>query len=365
MQTVSTTARVDPAKSASRQIRDKTLVLGYVPLLDSAPLVVAQEMGLFARKGLEVRLSKEPGWASVREKIRLGELDAAQAPASMVFELNYGLGVKTTSCLTALVTAHNGNSVQLSEELWELGVRDAYSLRRVIEKFRGRRRFRFAGVLTYSSQHYLMRQWLCSGGIDPDRDVDMAVVPPPQVSACLKHGHLDGFCVAEPWGSLGVEEGYSWTAALTRDLNPWHPEKVFLVRETFHRNHLAEHLALLAALLEAARFCDDMCNRAQVAAILAKPAYIGLPESLLRRALVGPYQMGHDRETDATDLIAFHHDGANCPTTSKARWVVEQILGNGLSQGMPRPTEDTLRNWFRMDLFQQAAATMQQHFQLN
>jgi ABC-type nitrate/sulfonate/bicarbonate transport system substrate-binding protein len=334
----------------------RPLRIGYVPNTDCAPLVAAHELGLFARHGLRVQLRREAGWATVREKMLHGELDASQAPASMVFELSWGLGVVPVPTLTGLVTAHNGNAITLSNELWDLGARDAYSLRRIVDRLRGQRRFTFAGVLHYSSQHYLMRKWLRSGGIRPEIDVDITFLPPPQVHTCLREGHIDGYCVAEPWSSVGLLRGIGWCVTLTADFDPMHPEKVFMVRESFERDRHDEHVRLLAALIEAGRYCDEPRNRREVAAMLAQPDYIDVPRDVLENALVGPFRMGMDHECDAAAAIVFQRDDAGRPTEAKARWVLNEIGAHGLGRGLPNLTAGEIGEHFREDLYDAALA---------
>lgn len=330
-----------------------SLKLGFVPMSDCAPLVVAQELGLFSRRGLNVELCREPGWATIREKIYHGELDAAQAPGSMVFELSWGYGGLVCPCLTAFVTALNGNAITLSNELWDMGVRDGETLRQVI-KLNPSRRFTFAGVLKYSSQNYLMRHWLLSSGIDPDRDVDMAIVAPPQVHDCLKHGYLDGYCVAEPWSSVGLLDGVGWCVALTSGIAPKHLEKVFLVTEEFHNEDPERHFALLLALHEAAAYCDNPENRSELSEILSMPEYVGLPSDVISNALVGPFKMGMGREVSADDAILYYRDDANRPTLEKARWVLDEI---GLHQLQPKGAEfssDAISRCYREDIYEAA-----------
>jgi len=348
--------RTSSSAPLRRPVTSRSLRIGYVPLTDCAPLVAAHELGLFERHGLRVQLRREPGWATVREKMLHGELDASQAPASMVFEISWGLGVVPQPTLTGLVTAHNGNAITLSNELWDLGVRDAYSLRRVVDRLRGQRRFTFAGVLHFSSQHYLMRKWLLSGGIRPGIDVDITMLPPPQVHACLSAGHIDGYCVAEPWSSVGLLRGVGWCATLSADFDPLHPEKIFLVRDSFDRERHDEHVRLIAALIEAARYCDDPTHRGELAAMLAQPEFIGLPREMLENALVGPFHMGMDRACDATDAIVFHRHEAGRPTEAKARWVLREIHAHGLGRGLPDLGAAELREHFREDIHAEALA---------
>ena len=336
----------------------RRITIGYVPLTDCAPLIVAEELGLFTRNGLDVRLCREAGWATIREKMLHGELDAAHAPASMVFEMTHGLDVAPVASLTGLVLAHNGNAITLSNELRSLGATDAASLGEVIRRHRGRRRFTFAGVLKYSSQHYLMRRWLQSGGIDPDTDVDLAIVPPPLVAECMERGHLDGYCVAEPWSSVGTLNNVGWSATLTADFAPMHPEKVFMVRADFERDHHDEHLLLITALIAAARWCDLPSNRPALASLLSRSTYLNVPVAALRNALIGPFRLSPNQTTEAAHAIIFHAHDASRPTVAKARWVIDEIQHHHLAPHLPSLTEPDLRHLYREDLYEDALALL-------
>ncbi|TVP78558.1 MAG: nitrate ABC transporter ATP-binding protein [Puniceicoccaceae bacterium] len=345
----------------NRHERRRPLQLGFVPMTDCAPLVVAKELGIFEQFGLKVELNREVGWATVREKIYHGELDASQAPGSMVFELSRGYNGMSCDCITALVTALNGNAITLSNELWELGVRDGDSLREVIQRHPSRR-FTFAGVLKYSSQNYLMRHWLLSHGIDPDKDVDMAIVAPPQVHDCLKHGYLDGYCVAEPWSSISLLEGVGWCATLTADFQQRHLEKVFLVTKAFHDEDPERHISLLLALREAARYCDDPANRQELVAILSKDEYVGLPPKILANALVGPFVMGKNRLCPSEEAIIFYGAEANRPSAEKARWVLDEIGLNHLEPDRGEVEGPDISTYFREDIFEAVLKAEQSAF---
>ncbi len=342
-----------PDPGFRRGRRRPVVEVGYVPMTDCAPIVAAVELGLFERHGVDVILRREPGWATVREKIAHGELHAAQAPASMPFELGCGWGTIRAQCLTGFVTAHNGNAITLSNELRELGVSDAATLGNAVRAWKGRRRFRFAGVLKFSSQHYLMRRWLQSGGIDPDVDVDMVIVPPPQIHACLKAGHLDGYCVAEPWSSVGLLQGIGWCATLTSDFDPMHVEKIFMVRQDFHDTREDCHLAILCALRQSAAWCDEPGNRRELAAMLGRPEYLDLPSGTIAQALVGPFELGCGRRTNASRAIVFHDLDANRPTLEKARWVLGEIEHHGLVP--PREArlhDECIARHYRSDIYE-------------
>lgn len=332
----------------------QVLNVGFVPMTDCAPLIVAKELGIFERFGLNVNLCREAGWATVREKMRHGELDAAHAHASMVYELSCGLGAPSTPCLTGLVISHNGSAISFSNELWELGARDARSMKRVIDAHQGKRKFRFAVVLKFSTQNYLLRQWLRNGGIDPDVDVDLVVVPPPQVFTCLMQGHIDGYCAGEPWSSIGLVQGVCWCAALTDEVERMHPEKVLLVGEKFERERHAEHIAMIAALIEAAEYCDKPVNRNELASMLSQPQYFDLPKNALLNALQGPFQRGMGQQSSALDAIVFRRNNASQPTESKARWVLDQINRNGLSDTKLNLSSDQIGQLFQMNLYMEA-----------
>ncbi|WP_170266757.1 CmpA/NrtA family ABC transporter substrate-binding protein [Brevifollis gellanilyticus] len=334
----------------------RRITVAYVPLTDCSPLIVAHEMGFFVRRGLDVRLSREAGWTTVREKMLHGEVDAAHAPASMVFQISHGLGVTPVPCLTGLILAYHGNATVVSNELYDIGVTDAASLGQLVARLKGRRRLTFACVLKYSSQHYLLRRWLRSGGIDPDKDVDIAIVPPPLMAECMEQGHLDGYCVAEPWASVGILRGSCRCITLSADFDPMHPEKVIMVRSEFEHDRHDEHVLMISALIEAARWCDKPANRPALATLLASRPYLGVPVEATRNALVGPFRMGGKSTTDASRAIVFSRDEASRPSDAKARWVIQEIRAHGLGNDLPQMSQERVSALFREDLYEEALA---------
>ena len=196
----------------------RAIKLGFVSLCDCAPVVMAEELGLFSKYGLRVELSREVGWATIRDKIIYGELEAAHAPAGLVVAASCGLGSVQSECVTGLMISLNGNAITLSEDLWKKGVRDAQTLRRLVAE--GERTYVLGIVNAYSAHSFLLRNWLRAHGISPERDVRLVVVPPAQVHTNLKAGHLDGYCVGEPWNSLAVLSGSGWSVATSEELAP-------------------------------------------------------------------------------------------------------------------------------------------------
>jgi ABC-type nitrate/sulfonate/bicarbonate transport system substrate-binding protein len=334
-------------------VRQRVLRLGFVALSDCAPIVMAQELGLYARYGLAVELQREVGWATIRDKVVYGELDAAHAPAGLVVAVSCGLGSVRAECLTGLVLNLNGNAVTLTEDLWKKGVRDGRTLRN--EVTHGDALLTFGVVHRYSAHSFLLRHWLRTHRIEPDRDVRIVVVPPAQVHSNLKAGHLDGYCVGEPWNSLAVLEGTGWIVAASEDIAPNHPEKILLVRRDFAERSAREHLALIAALLEACEFCARPENRERIIETLAQPHYVGAPIQALRMSMTGTFDYGHGRVEKHPSFHLFAGPGVNEPTPDKADWVIRHLLSGDL---VPDPTlvpREHAADWFRADLFQQAA----------
>lgn len=332
----------------------KELNIGFVPMTDCAPLVCAKELGYFDEVGLKVNLSREAGWASIRERMRLGELDGAHAHASMIFEMSCGLGRQPLPCLTGIMLAHNGSAISFSNELWEMGVRDARSMKRVVTQLKGKRKLRFAVVMKFSTQNYLMREWLRRGGIDPDQDVELVVVPPPQVFACMKRGHIDGYCAGEPWSSVGLIEGDCWCAALSDEVIRMHPEKVLLIGQHFAETRHEEHLAIITALIRAAEYCDKPIHRNELANILSKKTYFNVKKEALLNALQGPFQLGFSGQTSALDAIVFRRNQASAPTEEKARWVIGEINRNKLVSEPLNLSSNEIQSYFRMDIYENA-----------
>ena len=185
--------------------------IGFIPLVDCAPLLVAREMELFRKHGVQVECSCEVGWATIREKMGYGQLDAAHAVAGLALALGLGLGSPVLRVVAPFVFNLHGNAITLSRDLWNRGVRDAVSLRKLIQS--SSRRYTMAMVSSFSTHNLLLRRWLRGGGIDPDRDLRILPLPPTQVAGSLKAGLIDGFCVGEPWNSQAVEEGTGWVVA--------------------------------------------------------------------------------------------------------------------------------------------------------
>lgn len=338
--------------------RRQPIRLGFTALTDAAPLIIAQQLGLFEKHGIEVVLTREVGWATIRDKVIYGELDAAHAPAGMLVAVTAGIGAVKTDCLTGVILNLRGNAITISQSLWNRGVRDGRSLRNHIAHQRDR--LTFGIVYPHSSHGFMLRSWLRSLGIDPDRDIQLVVVPPAQVFANLRAGHLDGYCAGEPWNSLAVLSQAGWIVATGAELEPHHPEKVLMLRRDFAEKHESEHLALIAALIEACRFCDAPENQDRLVETLAQPQFINAPIQAIRMSLSSNFDYGNGRVEKTGRQHIFHAGNANEPTLQKARWVIDNLVSSGAVIDPALIPANTAERCFRADLYSQALQLINQ-----
>lgn len=333
--------RAVPTPTTARRSPSATLRLGYVPLLHAAPLLVARHLGFFAARGVNVRLSAEVGWATIREKIISGELDAAQALAPMPLAMSLGQNSTRCDCLTALVLTVHGDTIVLSRRLWD--AIDGNPARLAEPRGASSEPRTFGVVFHHSAQHFLLREWLHTAGLMPDRDYRLVVVPPQQMVAHLKAGHIDGCCLGEPWGSLAVKTGVGIVAALSAELAPGHPEKVLLVRRSFATTRADEHRALVLALLDACAWCAHPDHQAELGALLSRRDALGLPIDILNPALGGRFDLGGGRFTQRPDVVLFHGPGINEPTVARASWLAAHF--------QPSPPPELLHRTYDASLF--------------
>lgn len=315
---------------------------------------MAEALGLFEKYGVPVTLSREVGWATIRDKIIYGELDAAQAPAGMLITVNAGIGAVKTDCLTGLVLNLNGNAITLSKSLAGEGVRDGASLRAYLS--RTGERLTFGIVYHHSSHAFMLRNWLQSHQIDPERDVQLVVVPPAQVHGNLKAGHIHGYCVGEPWNSLAVLSRTGFIVARGSELEPGHPEKVLMVRRQFAEQQEAAHLGMIAALIEAGRFCDAPENRERLVETLAQPEVINAPIQAIKMSLGAKLDNGNGKLDRTGGDHIFHANEANDPTPAKARWVIDNLIRSRALSDPSLLADDAALACFRSDIFHQARA---------
>ena len=348
---VTTTAAI-----ARNGLEKVNLELGFVPLTDCAPLVIAQEKGFFKKHGLEqVTLSREPSWKAISEGVASKRLDAAQMTAGMPLAMTMGMGGKEpVPTVTGLVLSRNGNAITFSKRLYDAGVRSLADFKQAIVQ-NPDKTYTLAVVHPSSMHNLMMRHWLASGGIDPDVDVNLTVIPPAQMVATLKAGSIDGYCVGEPWNSHAVQEGLGFVIATDFDIWAGHLEKVLGVREDWANQYPQTHLALVKALLEACEYCDDRRHREELVELLSRPEYVGAKPAYIRPGLVDPYSRSLDSKPENLPRFnQFYVDKTNCPYRTEGLWVMAQFARWGLTP-FPKNWLEILGRVRRVDVFGEAA----------
>lgn len=238
------------------------LTVGFIPLFDCLPLSVAHQQGYFAEVGLDIRLSQESSWASIRDKVQFGLLDAAPMPAGIVLASHLGLGA-AQPMVTAMGLGLNGNGITLATPLYEqLELAQpnspadcAAALKALIEH--QARPLNIASVHTYSTHHILLRDWLRANAVDPEQRLHHCVVPPPQMVSAMARGTIDLFCVGEPWNSIAQYQGIGTPLLWGEQIWPAAPDKVLAVTQQWCQRYPATHQRLLAALLKACSWLAD------------------------------------------------------------------------------------------------------------
>lgn len=300
------------------------LRIGYVPLTDAAPLIVARELGFFAKHGVQVRLVRALGWGTIRDHIVYQELDAAHAPAGLLFSLLAGTQSPEAEVRAVMLLNLQGNAITLSKRLWQKGARDGKTLKQVL-RMESPRKPVLAVVSWNSTHHYLLRTWLQKAGIDPDRDVRLVVLPPALVGEHMRMGQIDGFCSGEPWNSVSVLSGDGWIAATSQDLAPRHAEKILLAPAARLDARAGEFSALREALLEACEFCGEPANRPELAAMLHQHLFPRLSLKAVQNSLLGPCDLGAGRLADPAAFAIFHGKDTHLTTPAQAMELIEQL----------------------------------------
>lgn len=303
------------------------LRLGLLPLADAAPLVIAKLRGAFLRHGLQVELRVERSWSAIRDKVAAGLLDGGQMLAPMPVAATLGLDGLAVPMVTAMTLSLNGNAITVSTALYERmraltpeatdAEKCAIALAKLLEADRksGRPPLVFAHVFPFSTHHYELRTWLSSAGINPDEDVRLCVVPPAQMVAELEAGRVDGICVGGPWGEVAEQKGSGVVVATKFEIWNNSPEKVLGVTRDWAEANPNTHRAMIAALIETARWLDEPDNRIEAARLMSRNGWVEAPAKAVQSAL-----------KMSTGGIVFHLGAATFPWRSHAVWFAVQML---------------------------------------
>jgi ABC-type nitrate/sulfonate/bicarbonate transport system substrate-binding protein len=352
----------------SEGLEKTELKFGIIPLTDCAPIVVAAEKGYFKKYGLNVAISKESSWANIRDKVSIGELDGAHMLAGMPIAATLGVGATPKPTVTGFAMDLNGNGITVSEELYQRMVQadpeamkqrptSARALKRVIDadKKAGKEPMTFAMVFPVSTHNYEIRYWMASAGIDPDQDVRLIVIPPPQMVANLNAKNIVGYCVGEPWNERAVEMGIGRTIVTNYEIWNNKLEKVFGVNQEWADKYPNTHKAAIMALIEASAWADKPENRMEVVKIISQKSYVNAPEDVVKMSMTGTFKYSkNEAPTPMPDFNVFHRYAANFPWQSQAAWYITQMLRWGQIEH-PLDIRKTAASIYRTDLYRAAA----------
>ncbi len=348
---------------------DTTLRAGFMPLLDCATLVVAHELGIARSEGIALELVRETSWANIRDRVAVGHFEVAHMLAPIPIAASLGLLPLSPPMIAPMALGLGGNAVTLSCGLWRemLAVgadgsgdpaRTVAALKKVVKSRSaiGLMPLTFAVVFPFSSHNYKLRYWLAAGGIHPDRDVRLIVVPPPFMVDALREGVIDGFCVGEPWNSLAAAAEVGVIATTTAAIWGLSPEKVLGMRTDWAARNPELLNALVRAVHAASVWCGAPENRAELARMLSRPAYLDLPSDLLAGGLGGRLAIGGRSDAlPSENFLVFDRAAATFPWVSHALWFFSQMVRWNHAPASPEGTK-AARNAYRPDLYRAALA---------
>lgn len=308
--------------------------IGFIPLTDCAPIVVASEMGFDKKYGIKIVPSKQASWAAVRDKVMNGELHAAHILYGLVYGVQMGIGGQQKDMNVLMSLNNNGQAITLANQLKDKGVKDGKSLKRLLDN--ENRDYTFAQTFPTGTHAMWLNYWLAANGIDPIKDVKTIVVPPPQMVANMRIGNMDGFCVGEPWGARAIYDKVGYTVTTTQDIWTDHPEKVLGTTAEFTAKNPNTARAMVAAILEACKYIEAIENRAKVAKLIAGKAYVNTTEEVIEGRFVGDYDNGIGKKWKDPNYMKFYNDGAvNFPYLSDGMWFLTQHKRWGLLKTDP------------------------------
>ncbi len=311
--------------------------LGYIALTDSAPLIVAREKGFFTKYGMkDVEVLKQASWGGTRDNLVLGGgsggIDGAHILTPMPYLIHTGKVVQNNQPVAMSILARlntNGQAISVSKALMPAGAKlDSSPLKAA---FAAKGNNKVAMTFRGGTHDLWIRYWLAAGGIDPEKDVETIVVPPPQMVANMKVGTMDAFCVGEPWNDQLVNQGLGYSACVTGEIWKDHPEKSFAMRASYVAQNPRSAELLTAAVIEAQRWCDAMENKDELATILGKRAWFNVPSPDILPRSKGNIDYGDGRKVADSPLrMKFFADHASYPFQSHESWFLTEDIRWGI-----------------------------------
>ena len=335
--------------------------IGFIPLTDCASVVMASELGLYKKYGLDVTISKEASWAAVRDKLTIGDIQAAHILYGMPYASTLGIvGAEgqQKAMVIPMALNQNGQAITLGNHLKKLGVKTPQDVKKLVDADRGKKTYTFAMTFPPGTHAMWMRYWLASGGVDPDTDIKLITIPPPQMVANMRIGNMDGFCVGEPWNARAIFDGIGFTAITTQQMWKDHPEKVLGMTQDFAEKSPKTVKAMLMAVIEAAQYIDNMENRTKVAEVIARKEYVNAPFDVVLGRMQGKYVYGDGKSEQDPNYMKFYRNGEGTfPWKSHGLWFLTQHRRWGFIQ-QPIDYKKVVDAVNRTDLYREAAKAL-------
>lgn len=331
------------------------LNFGIIALTDCSPIVIAHEKGLFNKYGIRSTVTKGANWAAIRDNLSSGTIQATHMLIGMPIASTMGLaGSPKKPMIIPWLLNRNGQAITLRPE-WKGKVSsDASGLRAAVDKARqSGQPLTFAMTFPPGTHAMWIRYYLGAGGIHPDRDISLIVVPPAQMISNMKIGKMDGFCVGEPWNARAISDGIGYTAVSTQDMWKDHPEKVCAFLEDFADKNPRTVKAVLKALHEASVWLDQMENRPELCEIVSRATYINCDKNIILGRLQGHFDYGDGRKKEDTHYMSFSSRNCNYPQPKFCHWFLTQYRRWGMVNAPPDYAA-IARKVMRTDLYEQA-----------
>ncbi len=309
-------ASIFPMQAARAIAQDKTgpleykdLKIGFIPITCATPIIMAEPMGFYKKQGLNVSVVKASSWAMIRDLSINGETDATHMLSPMPLAISMGVGSQSVPYVMPAVENINGQAITLATK--HKGVKSAAEMKG----------FKFGVPFDYSMHNFLLRYVLAEGGVDPDKDVQIRAVPPPEMVANLRAGNLDGYLGPDPFNQRAVFEEIGFIWMLSKDIWPGHPCCAFAAKREFATQSPNTFKALLNAIVDATQHAHDTTNRKQIATAIAPRNFLNQPVEVVEQVLTGVYPDGLGNIKRVPDRIDFDP----FPYQSMAVWILTQM----------------------------------------
>lgn len=304
---------LDTAKAIAQEqvkgIEKKDLVVSFIPITCATPIIMAEPMGFYTKHGLNVTVRRASGWAMIRDWAANREVDASHMLSPMPLSMTMGIGSPAAPHFMPAVENINGQAITL------------HLKHKAVQGPQDMKGFRFCVPFDYSMHNYLLRYYLAEGGLHPDKDVQIRVVPPPEMVANLKAGNVDGYLGPDPFNQRAVYENAGFIFLLSKEIWDGHPCCAFTISQAFAKTYPNTFLALFKAIVDATHFASQAGNRKAIAEAIAPKNYLNQPVTVLEQVLTGKYADGLGNIKEVPDRINFDP----FPWHSMAVWILTQM----------------------------------------